>query len=78
MPPLTLDVAVVHVEPTTQIVLKESAAARFVPTLTDGGFQVRWPERKVVPPFLGTPLRRPSSSLRSGLGGDAASIDFRG
>ncbi len=49
--PLTLDVAVVHVEPTTQIVIRQSAAARFVPALTDTGFQITWPNQKVVPPY---------------------------
>jgi N-acetylmuramoyl-L-alanine amidase len=49
--PLTLDIAVVHVEPTTQIVLRQSAAARFVPALTETGFQITWPNQKVVPPF---------------------------
>ena len=49
--PLTLDVAVVHVDPTTQIVIRQSAAARFVPALTDTGFQITWPNQKVVPPY---------------------------
>jgi N-acetylmuramoyl-L-alanine amidase len=49
--PLTLDVAVVHVEPTTQIVIRQSAAARFVPALTEAGFQITWPNQKVVPPY---------------------------
>lgn len=50
-PSLALDVAVVHVPPTTQIVIKQSAAARFVPSLSDSAFQIRWPSQKISPPF---------------------------
>ncbi|MDQ2870434.1 MAG: N-acetylmuramoyl-L-alanine amidase [Acidobacteriota bacterium] len=76
VPPLTIDVAVVHVEPTTQIVLKESAGAQFVPSLTENGFQIRWPERKIVPPF---PERRYEDPLISAIrfAGDSATIEFR-
>ncbi len=76
VPPLTLDVAVVHVEPTTQIVLRQSAAAMFVPSLTETGFQIRWPERKIVPPFG---ERRYEDPLVAAIrfAGDAASIEFR-
>lgn len=76
VPPVTLDVAVVHVEPTTQIVIKQSSAARFVPTLAEGGFQIRWPDRKLVFPFLD---RRYDDPFVSGIhfGGETATIDFR-
>lgn len=76
VPPVTIDVAVVHVEPTTQIVLKESAAARFVPTVSDTGFQVRFPDRKIVPPFA---ERRYDDPLVSAIrfSGDGATIEFR-
>ena len=50
-PSLVLDVAVVHVAPTTQIVIKQSAAARFVPLLSDTAFQIRWPNQKISPPY---------------------------
>jgi N-acetylmuramoyl-L-alanine amidase len=49
--PVTLDVAVVHVDPTTQVVLRESTAARFEPRLVESGLQIRWTDRKIVPPF---------------------------
>lgn len=49
--PVTVDVAVVHVDPTTQVVLRESTAARFEPRLVESGLQIRWTDRKVVPPF---------------------------
>ncbi|MDQ2979321.1 MAG: N-acetylmuramoyl-L-alanine amidase [Acidobacteriota bacterium] len=76
VPPLTIDVAVVHVEPTTQIVLKESVGARFIPTLTEGGFQIRWPDRKILPPF---PERRYEDPLVAAIrfAGDTATIEFR-
>jgi N-acetylmuramoyl-L-alanine amidase len=74
--PVTLDVAVVHVEPTTQIVIRQSAAARFVPTVTETGFQVAWPGQKIVPPF---PERRYDDPLISMIrfSGGVASIEFR-
>jgi N-acetylmuramoyl-L-alanine amidase len=74
--PITLDVAVVHVEPTTQIVIRQSAAARFVPTVTETGFQVAWPGQKIVPPF---PERRYDDPLVSAIrfSAGAASIEFR-
>ncbi|HKA36196.1 MAG TPA: N-acetylmuramoyl-L-alanine amidase [Thermoanaerobaculia bacterium] len=74
--PITLDVAVVHVEPTTQIVIRQSGAARFVPTVTETGFQVAWPGQKIVPPF---PERRYDDPLVSAIrfSGGVASIEFR-
>ncbi len=75
-PSLSLEVAVVHVDPSTQIVIKLSTAARFVPTLTDSGFQVRFPNQKLLTPF---PQRRyddPFVSLVS-FTGDAATIEFK-
>jgi N-acetylmuramoyl-L-alanine amidase len=75
-PSLSLEVAVVHVDPSTQIVIKLSTAARFVPTLTDSGFQVRFPNQKLLTPF---PQRRyddPFVSLVA-FTGDAATIEFK-
>jgi N-acetylmuramoyl-L-alanine amidase len=74
--PLTLDVAVVHVEPTTQIVLHQSAAARFVPALTETGFQITWPNQKVVVPFA---ERRYDDPLIAAIrfAGNTASIEFK-
>jgi N-acetylmuramoyl-L-alanine amidase len=75
-PALTLEVAVVHVDPTTQVVMKESAAAQFVPTLTDTGFQVRWPGQKLLTPFSEKRFDDPFvSTIR--FSGDAASIEFK-
>ncbi len=74
--PLTLDIAVVHVEPTTQIVLRQSAAARFVPALTETGFQITWPNQKVVAPFA---ERRYDDPLVSAVrfAGNTVSIEFK-
>ena len=75
-PPLTLDVAVVHVEPTTQIVIRQSTAARFVPLLTETGLQITWPNQKVVPPYS---ERRYDDPLVSAVrfAGTTATIEFR-
>ncbi len=75
-PPLALDVAVVHVEPTTQIVIRQSAAARFVPVLTETGFQISWPNQKVVPPYT---ERRYEDPLIAAIrfAGNSAAIEFR-
>jgi N-acetylmuramoyl-L-alanine amidase len=75
-PPVRIDAAVVHVEPTTQIVLRQSASARFLPTLTENGFSVKWPDRKIVPPYT---ERRYDDPLVTAIrfSGDTATIDFR-
>jgi N-acetylmuramoyl-L-alanine amidase len=75
-PSLALDVAVVHVEPTTQIVIKESASARFVPILSDAGVQIRWPGLRITPPF---PERRYDDPFVSAIrfAADSATIEFR-
>jgi N-acetylmuramoyl-L-alanine amidase len=74
--PLSLQVAVVHVAPTTQVVLRLSAPARFVPRVIETGFQVRFPAQRLTPPF---PERRYEDPLVSAVrfSGDSAFIDFR-
>src|SRR5262249_5074119 len=75
-PLLALDVAVVHVEPTTQIVIKQSAASRFLPTLTESGFQIRWTGQKVAPPFAERRYDDPLvASIR--FTSETAAIEFR-
>jgi N-acetylmuramoyl-L-alanine amidase len=49
--PVSIDVAVVHVDPTTQVVLRESGPARFAPRLVESGLQIRWLDRKITAPF---------------------------
>ena len=74
--PVNLDVAVVHVEPTTQIVIRQSAAARFVPTATETGFQVSWPGIQIVPPFAERRYDDPLISVIR-FSGNSASIEYR-
>ena len=48
---LAIDVAVVHVEAATQVVLRQSGPAKFVSTPGAAAIQVRWPDRTVAAPF---------------------------
>jgi len=48
---LSFEVAVVHVEPTTQVVFKQSAPARFTPTLVSGTFRIQWASPRIIVPF---------------------------
>jgi N-acetylmuramoyl-L-alanine amidase len=74
--PLSLQVAVVHVSPTTQVVLRQSVSARFVPTLTETGFAIRWPDQRLVPPFVERLYQDPFvAAVR--FSADAAAIEFR-
>lgn len=75
-PALTLEVAVVHVDPTTQVVIKQSAPAHFLPSLTEAGFQVRWPDQKLLPPYA---QRRYEDLFVAGVRfvGDTVKIEFR-
>jgi N-acetylmuramoyl-L-alanine amidase len=75
-PPLSLEVAVVHVDPSTQVVIKQSGSATFVPTLTDTGFQVRWPGQKVAGPFAERRYDDPFVSVVR-FAGDTVSIEFK-
>ena len=75
-PVLGLEVAVVHLEPTTQVVLKESAPARFVTALSDSGFQVRFPDQKIVAAFSERRYEDPLvSAVR--VASDGVTIEFR-
>jgi N-acetylmuramoyl-L-alanine amidase len=74
--PLTFDVAVVHVEPTTQVVFKQSAAARFTPTLAPPGFQIKWASSRIILPFVERKYDDPFvAAVR--FSGDTATIEFR-
>jgi N-acetylmuramoyl-L-alanine amidase len=75
-PPVSIEVAVVHVAPTTQVVLRLSAAAKTATSASDKGFQVRFPETKIDPPF---PEKKYDDPLVSAVrfAGDTASIEFR-
>lgn len=75
-PPLLLEVAVVHVDPTTQVVIRESGSARFVPLLIETGFQIRWPNQRLLAPFA---ERRYEDAFVSAIrfAQDTATIEFR-
>ena len=74
--PLTIDVAVVHVDPTTQVVLRDSGPARFAPRLSESGMQIAWTDRRVSAPFT---ERRFDDPLVAAVRfeGDAATVVFR-
>jgi N-acetylmuramoyl-L-alanine amidase len=71
-----VEVAVVHVEPTTQIVLRLSAAAKTATTLSERGFQVKFPETRLDPPF---PEKKYDDPLVAAVRftADSATIEFR-
>ena len=75
-PPLSIEVAVVHVAPTTQVVLRLSAAAKTATSLSEKGFAVRFPETKIDPPY---PERKFDDPLVAAVrfSGDAATVEFR-
>ena len=62
--PLSIEVAVVHVAPTTQVVLRLSAAAKTATALSEKGFQVRFSDTKIDPPFPEQEVRRPARRRR--------------
>jgi N-acetylmuramoyl-L-alanine amidase len=73
---LSIEAAVVHIEPATQVVLRQSAAAKFTSSPAPRAIQIRWPGSTVVPPF---PERRYEDPFISGIRfeGDAATIELR-
>jgi N-acetylmuramoyl-L-alanine amidase len=75
-PPLTVEVAVVHVEPTTQVVLRLSSAAKTATAVSEKGFQVKFPESRVDPPF---PEHKYDDPLVSAVrfAGDTVTVEFR-
>jgi N-acetylmuramoyl-L-alanine amidase len=75
-PPVSIDVAVVHVAPTTQVVLRLSAAAKATTSLSERSLQVRFADTKIDPPF---PERRYDDPLVAAVrfSGDLATIEFK-
>lgn len=75
-PPLSIEVAVVHVAPTTQVVLRLSAAAKTTTTSTDKSYQVRFADTRIDPPF---PEKKFDDPLVSAVrfAGDTATVEFR-
>ncbi|HEY7574804.1 MAG TPA: N-acetylmuramoyl-L-alanine amidase [Thermoanaerobaculia bacterium] len=75
-PPVTVEVQLVHVAPTTQVVLRLSSAAPASTTSSEKGFQVRFPETRLDPPFSERKFDDPLvSAVR--FAGDTVTIDFR-
>jgi N-acetylmuramoyl-L-alanine amidase len=75
-PPLSIEVAVVHVAPTTQVVFRLSAAAKTATASSERSFQVRFSDTKLDPPF---PEKRFEDPLVASVrfAGELATIDFR-
>ncbi len=75
-PPVAIEVAVVHVAPTTQVVLRLSGAAKTSTTLSDKAYQVRFEDTKIDPPF---PEKKFDDPLVSAVrfAGDTATVDFK-
>jgi N-acetylmuramoyl-L-alanine amidase len=75
-PPVTVEVQLVHVAPTTQVVLRLSAAAPSSTTSSEKSFQVRFSETRLAPPF---PERKYDDPLVSAVrfAGDTVTIEFR-
>ncbi len=75
-PPISVEVAVVHVAPTTQVVLRLSSAAPTSTTASEKSYQVRFPETRLDPPFAERKFDDPLvSAVR--FTSDTATIEFR-
>ena len=75
-PPLSVEVAVVHVEPTTQVVLRLSSAAKTSPLLSEKGVQVKFADTRLDPPFAEKKYDDPLvAAVR--FTSDSAAIEFR-
>ena len=74
--PIAVDVTVVHVDPTTQVVLRESGPGRFTPRLTESQIQIQWVDRPITAPFS---ERRFDDPLVAAVRfeGDTATVVFR-
>ena len=74
--PVSVEVAVVHVDPTTQVVIRESGPARITPRIVESGLQIRWLDRKITAPFA---ERRYDDPLVSAVrfDGETATVLFR-
>ncbi len=75
-PPVSIEVAVVHVVPTTQVVLRLSAAGKTTTALSEKGFQVRFTDGRIDPPF---PEKKFDDPLVAAVrfAGETATIEFR-
>ena len=75
-PPVSVEVAVVHVPPATQVVLRLSAAAKTVTTSAEKTYQIRFADTKIDPPFAEKKYDDPLvSAVR--FAGDTATVELR-
>ena len=74
--PLSVEVAVVHVPPATQVVLRLSAAAKTATTSAEKTYQVRFADTRIDPPF---PEKKYDDPLVSAVrfSGDTATVELR-
>ena len=75
-PPLSIEVAVVHVAPTTQVVLRLSGAAKTATALSERGFAVRFADTRLDPPW---PEKKFDDPLVAAVRffGDTTTVEFR-
>ncbi|HTO86300.1 MAG TPA: N-acetylmuramoyl-L-alanine amidase [Thermoanaerobaculia bacterium] len=73
---LTIETAVVHVAPVTQVVFKQSAPAKFTSVPGASAVQIRWPGQTVVAPFSERRYEDPLVSVVR-FSGDTATVEFR-
>ncbi len=75
-PPVSIEVAVVHVVPTTQVVLRLSAAGKTTTALSEKDFQVRFTDGRIDPPF---PEKKFDDPLVAAVrfAGETATVEFR-
>jgi N-acetylmuramoyl-L-alanine amidase len=75
-PPLAIEIAVVHVAPTTQVVFRLSAPAKTATASSERSFQVRFSDTRIDPPF---PEKRYEDPLVASVrfSGELATIDFK-
>jgi N-acetylmuramoyl-L-alanine amidase len=74
--PLSIEVAVVHVPPATQVVLRLSAAAKTSTTSAEKTYQVRFADTRIDPPF---PEKKYDDPLVAAVrfAGDAVTVELR-
>jgi N-acetylmuramoyl-L-alanine amidase len=74
--PISLDISVVYVGPTTQVVFRESGPARFTPSISDSGMQIQWLDRRIAAPFAERRFDDPMvAAIR--FEGNSATVVFR-
>ncbi|MGH9367065.1 MAG: N-acetylmuramoyl-L-alanine amidase family protein, partial [Thermoanaerobaculia bacterium] len=73
---LSIEAAVVHVAPATQVVLRQSGPAKFSSSPAPSSIQIRWPGQTLVPSFSERRYEDPFVSVIR-FSTDSVSIEFR-